>query len=579
MRMKLSTSVKISFCFSILLFFAASFTLALTDTPKTYYYPSIKIDISINPDSTFDVTEFQTYNLTGSFGYFYREIELKDLDHISNIEVFDGDNRKLNKDEYELSRKGNLRTIKWNFSRKDFMGESKSWTIKYKVHGGLRFFETWDELYWNAIFSDRGVPVIYTETIVHLPAEVSSDKISQRMFIGQLGSKNESTNYQVIDSKTVKFWGNNVMPGEFLTIVVTWPKGLVEKPFLYRNQLINWIALIISIIIPIFVFTLSLRNWRKKGKDPKIDKTIIAQYEPPENLPPAVVEILINQKFNVRIVTATMIDLAVKGFLKIKEGKKGFFTGREYIFEKLEKQGEFNSFEKEIMEGMFSKGDIVKSSDLKNKFYRRLKDIKKLVHQEMVKTGYVVSNIQKVRIKYQLPYILFFVLAGFILFFSGIAGLIGQAAIFIAISLFISAVIGIIFGQYMPALTSKGAEEKWKWLGFKEYLHTAERFRIGAETVETFSKYLSYAIVFEVEKEWADRFADLKYQQPSWYTPAMIYTSAGQGIAPSFNSLTSNISSFTSSISSTFSSSPGGSGTGAGGGAGGGGGGGGGGAG
>jgi len=567
--MKLSISIKILFCFSILLFFATGFVLALTDTPKIYYYPLIKIDISINPDSTFDVTEFQTYNLTGNFGYFYREIELKDLDHISNIEVFDGDNRKLNKDEYELSRKGNLRTIKWNFPRKDFTNESKSWTIKYKVHGGLRFFDDWDELYWNAIFSDRGVPVIYTETIVHLPAEVSFDEIEHRMFVGQFGSKNETTNYQIIDNQTVKFWGNNIMPGEFLTIVVTWPNGLVEKPFLYRNQLINWIALIISIIIPIFVFVTSLRRWRKKGKDPKVDKTIIAQYEPPEDLPPAIVEILINQKFNVRIVTATIISLAVKGHLKIKQGKKSFFTGQEYIFEKLEKQGEFNSFEKEIMEGVFSKGNTVKSSDLKNKFYRHLKDIKKLVHQEVVKTGYVVSNIQKVRIKYQLPYILLFVLPGFILLVSGITGFAIIGAILVTISLFISAVIGIIFGQYMPALTSKGAEEKWKWLGFKEYLYTAERFRIGAETVETFSKYLPYAIVFNVEKEWANRFADLKYQQPSWY--ASTATS-------SFSSLTSNISSFTSSISNTFSSSPGGSGTGAGGGAGGGGGGGGGGA-
>jgi len=360
--------------------------------------------------------------------------------------------------------------------------------------------------------------------------------------------------------------------------VVTWPKGLVEKPFLYRNQLINWITLIISITIPILVFITSLRRWRKKGKDPKIDKTIIAQYEPPEDLSPAIVEILINQKFNVRIVTATMIDLAIKGHLRIKEGKKGFFKGQEYIFEKLDKEGNFNPYETKIIEGIFSKGNTVKSNDLKNKFYRHLKDIKKSVHQEIVKTGYVASNIQKVRTRHQIPYILFFVLAFVTIFISGITGFAVIGTILIAISLIISAIIGIIFGQYMPALTPKGAEEKWKWLGFKEYLHTAERFRIGAETVETFSKYLPYAIVFNVEKEWAGRFADLKYQQPNWYVPVMIHTSTGQGITPSFSGLASNISSFTSSISSTFSSSPGGSGTGGGGGAGGGGGGGGGGA-
>ena len=102
----------------------------------------------------------------------------------------------------------------------------------------------------------------------------------------------------------------------------------------------------------------------------------------------------------------------------------------------------------------------------------------------------------------------------------------------------------------MPRLTEKGIEEKWKWLGFKEYLHTAERFRLGAETTETFSKYLPYAIVFGVEKEWAERFADLPYQQPNWYAPAVVH---GGGMpTSSFSGLASSISSFSSSISEAF---------------------------
>ena len=171
---------------------------------ESYYYDSIKVDIYVNKDSTFDVVEEQIYNLQGSFGYFYRDIELKRLDHISDIEVFDSQGKKLNESDYKVSNKGNRKYIKWDFSRRDFNSELKSWIVKYKVHGGLGFYNDYDEVYWNAIFSDRepGVVVKEAEVIVHLPSEVSKKDTLQKLFIGKLDSKAETRNYQVIDNKT-----------------------------------------------------------------------------------------------------------------------------------------------------------------------------------------------------------------------------------------------------------------------------------------------------------------------------------------------------------------------------------------
>ena len=84
---------------------------------KEYYYHSIEVDITVNSDSTFDVVERQTYKLDGSFGYFYRDIELKRLDHISDIKVFDSNGKELNENEYDLSYKGNQQHIQWYFPR------------------------------------------------------------------------------------------------------------------------------------------------------------------------------------------------------------------------------------------------------------------------------------------------------------------------------------------------------------------------------------------------------------------------------------------------------------------------------
>ncbi len=561
---------------------------------KSYYYHLIEVDITINSDSTFDVIEKQTYKLDGSFGYFYRDIELKRFDHISDIKVFDSNGDLLDQSEYELSYNGNKRHVQWNFPRRDFENELKSWTVAYKVHGGLGFYKDYDELYWNAIFADRNEKVLYADVKVYLPEGVKKEEISQRLFFGRAGDKNESVNYQILDDRTIRYMGVNLKAGEYLTIVATWPKELIKKPIFYRNQIINWIALLLALIIPLIVIRRSYKTWKKRGKDPRIDKTIIAQYQPPQDLAPGIVGILDDQSFSVKEVTATLVDLAVRGYIKIKEGHKKIFGQKEYTFEKLKGGGGLKSFERKIFNGIFiqERGFFkteqvekqeVSSSDLKNKFYKHLKDIKKKLHQAATETGYLTDNIEQVRKKYQIKYFILLVISlvlgfvSFILFLSFGPLLIGL--IFVMAGLLFSSIIGLIFGHFMPALTSQGAEEKWKWLGFKEYLDTAERFRLGAETVDTFSKYLPYAIIFGVEKQWANRFADLEYQQPNWYVPVMIHTSGGPGISgASFSGLASSISSFSTSISSTFASAPGGSGAGAGGAAGGGGGGGGGGA-
>lgn len=547
---------------------------------KSYFYQLIKVDIQINNDSTFDVVEKQIYNLDGSFGYFYRDIELKDLDHISDIEVFDDRDIKLNKGDYKVSYKGNNIHIQWDFPRRDFYNELKSWTIKYKVHGGVGFYENWDELYWNAIFSERDVLVEKADIFVHLPEELAEENIGMKMFIGPLGSKNESNNYRIIDKKTVEFLGSNIEPHEYLTIVLTWPKGLVKKPFFYRNQIINLMVLLIALALPIFVFIRSYIIWRKKGKDLKITKTIIAQYESPANLSSAEVGVLMNQTVQIKEIIATVVDLAVRGYLKIKEGEKSFFGGKEYIFEKLKDESNLKPFEQKIIRDIFGSKELISSKDLKNKFYKHIPEIKKSIYQEIEKTGLFTGNIRKIRKKYGKIYGIMLVLIFIGIWFCAFSGIFAKYSVYIlipGISLGISAIIGWIFAYYMPALTQKGLEAKWKALGFKEYLYTAERFRIGAETLEIFSKFLPFAMVFGVEKQWANRFSDFSWQEQNWYVP--VYVSTGRGTPlTSVSSFSSNFSSFFSSVSRTFSSSPGGSGMGGGGGAGGGGGGGGGGA-
>ena len=586
-----------AFLFSIIIFsfFCFGFVNA-----QNYYYDKIEVEIRINKDSTFDVSEKQTYSLDGSFGYFYRDIELKRLDHISDVEVSDSQGNKLDKKAYDLKHKGNKLHIQWNFVRRDFENELKSWTVKYRVHGGLGFYKDYDELYWNVIFQDREVVVKKAEVFVYLPEK--ADQIKARLFAGKEGSQQESLNYQIIDEKTIKFWEEDIYPGEFLTIVAVFPKGIVEKPLFYRNQLIGLIVLLIAFLLPFLVFLRSFLIWRRRGKDPKIKKTIIAVYSSPLGLAPALVGVLIKQKVGIKEILATVVDLAVRGYLRIKEEEKKilFIKSKEYIFEKIKQDNNLVFFEEKTMKALFEKGDIVSTKDLQNKFYKKIPGIKKEIYREVEKTNLFEENIQKTRKKYKrfysspgntikkirknyrklyfFAFLLFSLLLG-VFVGAGFLNFERRFLIYIVIlflSLLACFLINSVFAYFMPRLTKQGLEAKWKALGFKHYLSVAERFRIGVEKVETFSKLLPFAMVFGVERKWAERFSDFSYKQQGWYYPAAVYSGKG-GLPASFSDFGSSFSSFSNSISSAF-SPPGSSGAGAGGAAGGGGGGGGGGA-
>lgn len=147
----------------------------------------------------------------------------------------------------------------------------------------------------------------------------------------------------------------------------------------------------------------------------------------------------------------------------------------------------------------------------------------------------------------------------------------------------VSLIIALIFSRLMPKKTLKGAEDCWKWKGFKLYLETAEKYRMEACKPEYFEKYLPFAIVMGVEKKWGKVFEMLAIpiQQPEWYVSEAAVLSAGlagnnsgggfspTGFANSISSMTSSFAHFTSNSGSGASFGGGFSGGGAGGGGGG----------
>jgi len=308
-------------------------------------------------------------------------------------------------------------------------------------------------------------------------------------------------------------------------------------------------------------------------------------------------------------VTATIVDLAVRGYLTITElpmiGIVKFLGGKDWSLTRTADKAdpaELQPYERTIYDGLFGRAvpddratklvaliqqfnarvgaapaylealkakptDVVKLSELKEHFYTTLSQAQRELYADSVARKWFPADPQRVRQIYAGLGCLAIALAAISVFLLGSilgAGLVGLAAIVPAVAL-----LGV--ASRMPRKTSTGAELLRRTLGFRHYMEIAETERQRfAERENIFSEYLPYAIVFGCVEKWARAFKDIDAtkQTSSWYAGSTLG-------AFSANDLSSNLSSFSNQVSSAIASTPGGSGgSGFGGGSGGGGGGG-----
>ncbi|MEK9181148.1 MAG: hypothetical protein AAB871_02855, partial [Patescibacteria group bacterium] len=311
--------------------------------------------------------------------------------------------------------------------------------------------------------------------------------------------------------------------------------------------------------------------------------TIVPQYEPPQNLRPAMAEVMVKEKITDKAWPATIVDLAVRGYVKITAEKSWFRTN--YQIEKIaapSADATLEDYEKKFLElllgnrGYFSTKEFRhRGNAAKREFVLALRNLRKELYQEIeTETGaYVIGPTRE--IKKTLIWSTLFFLSLFLLPITiAIAVLNFQSALLIW-TIVVASLALWSFIKYEARLSKEGQILKEDWLGFKLYLATAEKYRLQNLTPDLFEKFLPYAIIFSVEKKWGRAFAHLSMAPPNWYGSIGSVHSA----SPSVNgvggfSAAAFSASFASSFTSAFSSSAGSGASGGGGSAGGGGGGG-----
>jgi uncharacterized membrane protein YgcG len=484
-------------------------------------------DIVVLPDSSVDVTENITFQFIGGPWHgIYRNIPVeyagpRGLNYSLFLDVKRVTDETGNPLKFETSRERQYLKLKIYVPNAD--NSTRTISIEYAISDALRFFDDHDELYWNITGDEWPIPIEEAGAHIVLPDGTSS--IRANVFTGAYRSAGRNATAEIaangVDVHTTIPLGIH----EGLTVAVAFDKGTVREPtslsrFLFYLRS-NW-----PLGLPIPAFALMFWLWWTRGRDPRL-RPIAAQYEPPDQLTPGEVGTLIDNSVDMRDITASIVDLAVRGYLVIEEQQKDHLLGlthsKEYVFHLKKPQADWaalKAHEQELLGGLFSTGnagDSVSLTDLHNRFYQNISGIKNQIFSALVGHGYYARRPDSVRSNY----ILFGIVVGFIMIWGGarIASHLGMAPVPFIVAGVLTAAIIIGFGWFMPARTQSGARALEQVLGFEDFLNhvEADRFNRMIKTPEMFEKFLPFAMALGVEKNWSKAFQNIYTQPPQWY--------------------------------------------------------------
>ncbi|MFN0145511.1 MAG: DUF2207 domain-containing protein [Dehalococcoidia bacterium] len=464
-----------------------------------------------------------------------------------------------------------------------------TYTITYRLEGALDSYEDNDEFYWDATGSQW--PVAIEKTTI----EVTGLPTAGLKFACFEGYNSRRPCLIEATDGGARFTASRALyPNEELTIVAGWDRGAIAIPppilrdvpspgDYFELDPVEYGGVAGAGLFSVFGL---VSLWWRHGRDRRYRtmyyltndpgeqtkplfarQDVVVEYVPPEELRPAQMGLILDERADPLDVTATIIDLAVRGYLHITEiPKEGFFGKSDWQLTKLKDVDDsLLPYEQTILRGLFDSTAERQLSELKLKFYDDLAAAQKQLYSDAMQRKWFNRKPGTSKGLW--------LVAGIVLTVLGVGVTVGSAVLFgrllIGLPVVFAGPILMVLSRAMSRRTAAGSEALRRVLGFRLFIDTAEtRRQEFNEQQGIFERYLPFAIVFGCVERWAKAFEGLDAAaNMGWYTGTAAFT-------PLLFSHTLN--SFSSSVGSTIVSAPssGGSGFSGGGGSGGGGGGG-----
>jgi len=462
------------------------------------------------------------------------------------------------------------------------------------------------ELYYDVVDSSNGFPQRNVSATATGP--VPATRVA--CFYGELGS---TTPCEARAGATSTFTVPDLAAEEGASVLTSYPRDAfgdltpdlregsadadssgIVSPGLGRA--LGWLTIGLGLLLPLLAGALmALLVWNR-GRDeqyagltpglaPGVDQqvpvvvggpqpTVAVQFTAPAGVQPGMLGTILDEEVNLVDITSTIVDLAVRGHLRIARDDQGVFRADDWVLTRTsppDTAAALAPYEQLLLDSLFSAGDRIALSRLKNHFKPTLDAVERLMYDEVVQRGWFRGSPQRQRS----GWVGFgtFLLAGSVLFAvfgAGPLSALYQDAGFPISPSWVLVAGGIaagllvrVLGKRMAARTASGSAVLAQARGFKQYIATAEANQIRwEEAQDLFSRFLPFAIVFGLADRWAQVFEEVaaaataaghSLASPVWYV--------GDWSGGGFSRLASSMDSFSTVAAGTFVSTPGSSGS------------------
>ncbi|MBF8186770.1 DUF2207 domain-containing protein [Nonomuraea sp. K274] len=386
-------------------------------------------------------------------------------------------------------------------------------TVEYDVKGAVTTSGGVEELRWFAVNG-------WNQQVTKATVKVSGPGQVQNLscFAGELTSAIGCTSASMDHTATqADFEQDDLGTGQALTVVIGYPKGsssgapILEKRFslaaAFTLDTVTGGAL--AALLLLLLGGLGLLYWTR-GRDGRvadhekgaIDPVRNGHFSPPDGVRPGQIGTLVDEQADVVDVTATIVDLAVRGYLRIDEQPRQTYDAPDWVLVRQPNAPvkELLPYERALYDAIFEGRDAVLLSQLSGSFATHLGKVRDALYADVVKQGWFARRPDTERTRWTTIGVALIgvgLLATAALAWFTTYGLLGLAVIIAGAALAVG-------GQYMPAKTAKGSAALAHTMGFREYLFSGELGEVPEQhRVELFSRYLPYAVIFDGVEHWS----------------------------------------------------------------------------
>jgi uncharacterized protein (TIGR04222 family) len=519
MTRKLSTT-------GLILVLTFLFTVIPVQAEKSYYAERFDVHIDVQENGSAIITETVDFHFEGDpFKYAFREIAATETDGLTFLDAsMDGVPMQQGTQAGQVEVKaGDPLKVTWHFPPTS--NSTHSFTVRYRADGVIRKDEGGDTLVWRAIPEGHEYAIDKSTITLTYPSKATL-----------LGQPTLDWNYDSHwENGRILLTASGIAKDQDIILTAHFaPGSLTQSPPYWQTHKEQTAAAlkqtlpvaITAGLVALFLGGLGLWRMIQANRRELSLPPLTATATPPSDLSAAIVGKLTGQSYTFMGAT---FDLAERGVLEVEE-EKSRWGMKNHVLVRKDSTVLLEPFEQGLLNALYKPGQSrINMNEVGTRMAMKSKLFDEPLEQELIQRGWLDAERKQKRSMMSVSGLLVIILSLLLFIFSLAGGgliLSGSpawlpllaAAAGISAALFILSIPWLVYAATFSILTPIGEEQALRWKEFGEYLKRVSKSQEPAVQPDYFEKYLAYAAVFGLGKEWAKYFQELGgVPMPVWF--------------------------------------------------------------